>query len=406
MRIGGALCFPDDSMSPAGNVTGFVAGNVADAYGHVRIVDNYDVFAGLDVDKKSMTVIFTDHQQLKQALRLPYSAAQLLSYVRKHYAEQRVAFVYEAGPCGYSVYRYLTSKGHHCTVCAPSKLARKPGDRVKTDRRDAQKLVRALRMNDLSAVHVPDVTDEAFRDLVRAWCGARSDCRQAKQRLKSFLLVHDVRYTGKANWGDAHRRWLSKFVFPHPNSHIAFQEHLRTIEERLAQCERLEKHLRDAAKEWRFYPVIQALQTLRGVQFTVAVGLVAEIGELSRFESPPQLMAWLGLVPSEHSSGLRRRQGAITKCGNSYARRLLIEAAWAYRYTPKVSPTIQKRHEGMPKPIVDRAWEAQVRLCKRFRKLTARGKPHNVVVVAIARELTGFIWDIARMTMSMSTLTR
>jgi transposase len=252
-------------------------------------------------------------------------------------------------------------------------------------------------MNDLSAVHVPEVEDEAFRDLVRAWCGARNDLRCAKQRLKSFLLVHDVRYTGKANWGEAHRRWLSKFVFPHENSHLAFQEHLRTLEERLAQCARLESHLREAAKAWRFYPLIQALQTLRGVQFTVAVGLVAEIGELSRFHSPPQLMAWFGLVPSEDSSGPRKRQGAITKCGNSYARRLLIEAAWAYRYTAKVSPTIQKRHEGIDKSIVDRAWDAQVRLCKRFRKLKHRGKHHNVIVVAIARELTGFIWDIARM---------
>jgi transposase len=314
--------------------------------------------------------------------------------------------VYEAGPCGYSVYRYLTGKGHRCMVCAPSLIARKPGDRVKTDRRDAQNLVRALRANDLSAVHVPDATDEAFRDLVRAWAGARVDLRQAKQRLKSFLLVHDTRYTGKANWGDAHRRWLSEFVFPHANSHIAFQEHLRTIEERLAQCERLEQRLREAAKEWRFYPVIQALQTLRGVQFTVAVGLVAEIGELSRFDTPPQLMSWLGLVPSEHSSGPRKRQGAITKCGNSYARRLLIEAAWAYRYTPKVSPTIQKRHEGIARPIIDRAWDAQVRLCKRFRKLTARGKPHNVVVVAIARELSGYIWDIARLATPASMLTR
>jgi transposase len=360
------------------------------------------VYVGLDIHKESIigayAVELGEIQDLGEVGVLQRDLDRLCTRMQSKAAN--VHFVYEAGPCGYGVYRYLTSKGHRCTVCAPSKLARKPGDRVKTDRRDAQKLVRGLRMNDLSAVHVPDITDEAFRDLVRAWCGARSDLRQAKQRLKSFLLVHDVRYTGKANWGEAHRRWLSKFVFPHENSHLAFQEHLRSIEERLAQCERLEKNLREAAKAWRFYPVIQALQTLRGVQFIVAVGLVAEIGEFSRFATPPQLMAWLGLVPSEDSSGPRQRRGAITKCGNSYARRLLIEAAWAYRYTPKVSPTIQKRHEGMPKPIVDRAWEAQVRLCKRFRKLSARGKPHNVIVVAIARELTGFIWDIARMTTS------
>jgi len=360
------------------------------------------VYVGLDVHKESIVAAYAvgdgEVLDLGQVGVLQRDLDKLCSRMQSKASKLR--FVYEAGPCGYGIYRYLSAKGHACTVCAPSLIARKPGDRVKTDRRDAQKLVRALRMNDLSAVHVPDVEDEAMRDLFRAWSGTREDLKRAKQRLKSFLLVHDVRYLGKANWGEAHRRWLSKFVFPHGSSHIAFQEHLRSIEERLAQCDRLEHSLREVIQAWRFYPVIQALQALRGVQFTVAVGVVAEVGELSRFSTAPQLMAWLGLVPSEHSSGPRKRQGAITKCGNAHARRLLIEAAWAYRYTPKVSPTIQKRHEGMPKTIVDRAWDAQVRLCKRFRKLSARGKPHNVVVVAIARELAGYIWDIARMTMS------
>jgi transposase len=356
------------------------------------------VYVGLDVHKDSIVAAYavddSEVHDLGQVGVLQRDLDRLCA--RMQSKAPAVEFFYEAGPCGYAVHRYLTSKGHRCTVCAPSLIARKPGDRIKTDRRDARNLVRALRMNDLSAVHVPDLTDEAFRDLVRAWSGARDDLRRAKQRLKSFLLVHDVRYTGRANWSDTHRHWLSRFVFSQPNSHIAFQELLRSIEERLAQCERLERSLKDAATQWRFYPAIQALQTLRGVQFTVAVGLLAEIGQLSRFDSPRQLMAWLGLVPSEHSSGPRKRQGAITKCGNGYARRLLIEAAWAYRYTPKVSPSIQQRHQGIAQPIVDRAWDAQVRLCKRFRKLSARGKPHNIIVVAIARELCGFIWDIAR----------
>lgn len=314
-----------------------------------------------------------------------------------------VRFVYEAGPCGYAVYRYLTAKGFDCTVCAPSKISRKPGDRIKTDQRDARKLVQALRMGDLSAVHVPDATDEAFRDLVRVWAAARQDLAKAKQRLKSFLLVHDVHYAGTANWSEAHRRWLAKFVFQEPNSQLAFQEHLHAINDRTAQCERVEALLREAASHWRFHPVIQALQTLRGVQFKVAVGLIAEIGEISRFASAPQLMAWLGMTPSEHSTGDRRRQGSITKCGNAHARRLLVEAAWAYRYPPKVSPSIQQRHAGLPKAITDRAWEAQLRLCKRFRKLTARGKPHNVALVAVARELAGFIWDIARISATLKS---
>ena len=280
-----------------------------------------------------------------------------------------VRFVYEAGPCGYAVYRHLTAKGFDCTVCAPSKVARQPGDRAKTDQRDARKLVRALRMNDLSAVHVPDTADEAFRDLVRLWGAARQDLAKAKQRLKSFLLVHDVRYVGKANWGEAHRRWLARFVFREANSQLAFQEHLRAIDDRLAQCERLQALLQESATRWRFYPLIRAIQALRGVQFTVAVGLIAEIGELARFASAPQLMAWLGMTPSEYSTGERRRRGSITKCGHAHARRLLVEAAW----------------------------DAQLRLCKRFRKLAARGKPHNVALVAVAREPAGLIRDIARL---------
>lgn len=310
----------------------------------------------------------------------------------------RVCFVYEAGPCGYGLYRYLTKKGFECMVCAPSLIARKPGDRVKTDRRDAIMLVKARRAGDLTSVHVPDVVDEALRDLVRAWSAAKHDLRQARQRLKSFLLMHDVRYAGTAKWGPAHRRWLSEFTFPQPWSQIAYQEHLHAIDARIAQCERLEAALREAAPAWRWYPVVQAIQALRGVQFTVAISLIAEIGDLSRFEHPRQLMAWLGVTPSEHSSGGTRKLGGITKAGNSYARKALVEAAWSYRFPAKVSRIIQVRHEGLPKPVVERAWDAQLRLCSRYRRLTARGKLPTIAVVAVARELAAFIWDIARMT--------
>ena len=363
------------------------------------------VFVGLDLHQKSIVAAYAvdagEVHDLGQVGVLQRDLDRLCKQMRSK--GSRVHFVYEAGPCGYAVYRYLTANGFQCTVCAPSLIARKPGDRVKTDQRDERKLVQALRMHDLSAVHVPDAADEAFRDLVRVWSAARRDLAKAKQRLKSFLLVHDVRYSGTANWSEAHRRGLAKLVFKESLSQLAFQEHLHSIEDRIAQCERLERLLREAAVHWRFYPAIRALQALRGVQFKVAVGLLAEIGEISRFASAPQLMAWLGMTPSEHSTGERRRQGAITKCGNANARRLLIEAAWAYRYPPKVSPSIQQRHEHLPKDIIARAWEAQLRLCKRFRKLTARGKPHNVALVAVARELAGFIWDIARLSASNET---
>lgn len=358
------------------------------------------VFVGLDVHKESIVAAYAVGLDAVQSLgNIGVRQCDIDRLcARMQGKASKVAFVYEAGPCGYGLHRYLTRKGFECMVCAPSLIAKKSGDRVKTDRRDAEKLVRLRRMDDLSAVHVPDETDEAFRDLVRAWGAAKEDLRRAKQRLKSFLLVHGVRYSGQANWRDAHRRWLSEFSFPQVWSQLAFEEHRRSIEDRLAQCQRLEALLREAAPQWRFYPVIQSLQALRGVQFTVALGVIAEVGDLSRFDTARQLMGWLGIVSSEYSTGSRKRQGAITKCGNGYARRLLIEAAWSYRYTPKVSRIIQLRHEGLPKPIIDRAWDAQLRLCRRFRKLTQAGKHPNVAVVAVARELAGFVWDIARRT--------
>lgn len=358
------------------------------------------VFVGLDVHKESIVAAYSvglgEVQSLGNIGVRDCDVDKLCN--RMQGKASKAVFVYEAGPCGYGLHRYLTRKGFECLVCAPSRLARKPGDRVKTDRRDAEKLVKALRNGDLAPVQVPDQRDEAFRDWVRAWGAAKQDLKQARQRLKSFLLVHGVRYTGSADWRDAHRRWLSEFTFPEPWSQRAFQEHRGAIEDRLAQWVRLEALLRDAAPAWRFYPVMPALQALRGVQFTVAVGVIAEAGDLSRFDNPRQLMAWLGVVPSEHSSGPRIRQGGITKAGNGYARRLLIEAAWSYRYTPKVSRIIQLRHEALPKPIIDRAWDAQLRLCKKFRKLTQKGKHPHVAVVAVARELAGFVWDIARRT--------
>lgn len=356
------------------------------------------VYVGLDVHKDSIVAAYSvgygPIQNLGKIGTLDRDINRLCKRVQSKGSE--IAFVYEAGPCGYGLQRFLARKGYSCRVCAPSLMSRKPGDRVKTDRRDAEKLVQLFRMEDLSFVHVPDEHDEAFRDLVRAWGGAKDDLKRAKQRLKSFLLVHSVRYTGKADWRDAHRRWLSEFTFPETWSQLAFEEHRRSVEDRLSQCQRLEAVLRQAAPDWRFYPVMQALQAMRGVQFTVAVGLIAEAGDLSRFDNPRQFMAWLGLVPSEYSSGNQVRKGGITKAGNGIARKLLIEAAWSYRYTPKVSAIIQKRHEGIPKPVIDRAWDAQLRLCNRYQRLTRKGKHPNVVVTGVARELAAFAWDISR----------
>ena len=358
------------------------------------------VFVGLDVHKDSIaaaySVGFAEVTSLGSISTLQRDIHKLCQRMQSKASD--VVFVYEAGPCGYGLQRQLQQAGFTCHICAPSLIPRKAGDRVKTDRRDAEKLVRALRAGDLSFVHVPSERDEAFRDLVRAWNGARLDLRQAKQRLKSFLLVHGVHYSGAADWKEPHRRWLSRFTFAEVWSQMAFEEHRRAVEDRLTQCQRLEQLLRQEAPQWRLFPVVQALQALRGVQFIVAVGLAAEIGDMTRFDNPRKLMDWIGLVPSEYSTGERTRKGSITKAGNGLVRKLLIESAWSYRYTPKVSPIIQKRHEGLPKEIIERAWAAQLRLCRRFRRLQAKGKHRNTVVTAIARELAGFVWDIARRT--------
>jgi transposase len=362
------------------------------------------VYVGLDVHKESITVAYAaDGGEVESLGRIGPTKTEIDRLCERLRSKARhVRVVYEAGPCGYGLYRQLVQKGFDCMVCAPSLIPRKPGERVKTDRRDAIKLVRALRADDLSAVYVPGTEDEAFRDLARAWASARDDLRQARQRLKSFLLAHGVRYIGSANWGPAHRRWLSEYSFGNEWQQLAFDEHRRTIEDRLAQCDRLEVALREAVVNWRFYPAVLGLQAMRGVQFVTAVGMLSELGDLSRFEHPRQLMAWLGVTPSEHSSGGKRRLGGITKTGNSYARKLLIEAAWSYRHPARMSRDIQCRHEGIPKALIDRAWDAQIRLCRRYRKLAARGKHVNIAAVAVARELAGFIWDIGRLAMSLA----
>jgi transposase len=253
-----------------------------------------------------------------------------------------------------------------------------------------------MRSGDLTPIYIPSVEDEAIRDLSRAREDAIRDLRAAKVRLKAFLLRHDIRYTGRATWGPAHLRWLSEVICATPAQPIVFQEYVRAVTEHTDRLGRLEHELQEQTKTWRLLPVVEALQALRGVQFTIAVTIVAELGDLTRFDNPRQLMSYLGLIPSEYSSGERRHQSGITKAGNSHARRVLIEGAWAYRYPAKVSRHLQLRLEQLPKSIQDISWKAQVRLCKRDRLLTARGKNANLVVVAIARELIAFMWAIAQ----------
>ena len=311
-------------------------------------------------------------------------------------AGHRLHVVYEAGPCGFVLQRHLAALGQHCEVVAPSSIPKRAGDRVKTDRRDAVMLARLARAGELSAVRVPDAVDEALRDLVRAREDAVREQRNARHRLKALLLRNGVLYTGRSAWTAAHLRWLATLRLPHATQQIAFQEYLHAVSESGARIARLEQALRDALPDWTLAPVVAALQALRGVQLVAAITLVAEIQDFHRFTNPRQLMAYLGLVPCEDSSGPRRRQGAITKAGNSAARRMLVEVAHLYRHPARVSAVIAKRQAELPKAVTDIAWAAQLRLCARFRRLAARRLPHNKIVVAIARELAGFVWAIAR----------
>lgn len=303
---------------------------------------------------------------------------------------------YEAGPCGYTLARQLTARGYRCEVIAVAQMPRRPGERIKTDRRDALTLARYLRSAELTPVTIPDARDEALRDLSRAREDAVRARLKARQQLKALLLRHGQRYTGKSSWTAAHERYLGQVTFPHPAQDIAYAEYRSAVREADERAERLTAALREQVTTWRWQPVVAALMTLRGLEFVAAVTLVAELGDLTRFPHPKQLMAFLGLVPCEYSTGESRVQGKITKAGNSHVRRLLIESAWTYRYPARMSRELAVRNEGQPKAVRDIAWRAQLRLCSRYRRLQARGVHQNKICVAIARELAGFVWDIAR----------
>ena len=360
------------------------------------------IFIGLDTHKESTEVAYIPDDRTASCHhygKIPTTKPALVKLARQFVSKfpgATLHFVYEAGPCGYWVYRLLTSLGHCCYVVAPSLIAKKPGQRVKTDKRDAMMLAQRLKQCDLTAIYVPEPEDEAVRDLSRARETAMLDLNDARYQFKAFLLRNNIRYQGPANWSLKHLRWLTELVLPHPCQQIVLQEHLQVIMERQCRLERLDNELAHQVKSWRYYPVIKAIQAMRGVRLRVAVGVVSELGDLTRFDHPRKLMAYLGLVPSEHSSGERIRKGAITKCGNGRARRLLVEGAHSYRYAANVSTELQKRQEGLPKEIVDLAWQAQLRLCRRYGRLMHRGKHRSVVVTAIAREMIAYIWAISR----------
>jgi len=360
------------------------------------------VFIGLDTHKEQTQVSYTlDHRtaEVNDLGRIQTTKTGFIKLARQlqsKYPHATLHFVYEAGPCGYWIYRLLTSLGHCCFLVAPSLIPKKPGDRVKTDKRDAQNLARLLKNNDLDPIYVPEPEDEAVRDLSRAREVAMRDLNDAKHQLKSMFLRNNIHYKGSDNWSLKHIRWLTEIVLPHPCQQIVLQEMIQSISERMARLKRLDNELTHQVKLWRYYPVVKAIQAMRGIRLLIATGMIAELGDLNRFDTPRKLMKYVGLTPSEHSSGNTRRLGAITKCGNGRARRLLIEGAHSYRHAAKISKEMQLRQEGLPKTIIDKAWEAQMRLCRRYQRLIMRGKPRNVVITAIAREMIAFVWAISR----------
>lgn len=280
---------------------------------------------------------------------------------------------------------------------SPSLILQKSGVRIKNDNRDALSLARLIRAGELTGIYVPDIEDEAIRNLTRARSDARIAKRKAKQRLHSFLLRNDFIYIGKTTWIKSHFNWLATLKMKHPVQQVAIQEYIDAVHECSERIARINVQLKQAALEWRWAPTVITLLALRGVSLLTAIITMAKIGDFSRFQNPKELMAFLGLVPSEHSSGNTIRRGGITKTGNSHARRLCVESAWPCQYPARVTPLRLKRQKHLPREILQIAWNAQLRQCARFGRMRARRKPIQVVVVAIARELIAFIWAIARL---------
>ena len=322
----------------------------------------------------------------------PAAISKLVRKLARQYT--KVTFCYEAGPTGYGLYRQITGLGHECIVAAPSLIPRKPGDRVKTNRLDALSLARQLRAGDLTAVWVPDPHHEAVRDLTRARGAAVRDLRVKRQQVSALLLRLGQPYPGKTTWGKTHLTWLAGRKLEHLEQRIAFEEMLLAVRQASERIARLEQAIRAMVPEWSLASTATALMALRGIDLIAATTLLAEIGDLTRFRAPRELMAWLGMVPSENSTGERVRRGAITKAGNRRARSMLVECAWSYRHPPRVGAAKLAKVEAAPLAVRDIAWKAQTRLTARYRALRRAGKLDTVAITAVARELAAFIWAV------------
>jgi transposase len=360
-------------------------------------------FVGLDVHKDTIVAAVTATGEVGKATAygtFPNTSASLETLVKRlrQAGDGPIKFCYEAGPCGYGVHRTLTRLGEDCMVVAPSMIPRKSGDRQKTDKRDAASLAVLHRGGLLTAVWVPDAAHEAMRDLIRARLAAVRAVRAARQQLSAFLLRHERTYPGNKPWTKAHRRWLADQNLTQPAHQIVLEESIEAVRQGEQRRDRVDGYLRAQIPSWSLFPLVQNLCALRGLDMIAGAGLAAAIGDPSRFATAPDFMAYLGMVPSEHTSGPKRRIGAITKGGDVHARTLLIEAAHSYRLPARIGRHKLAAVDAVPEAVRAIAWKAQTRLCQRYRHMMARGKLKQVVVTAIARELAGFVWSIACIT--------
>lgn len=365
------------------------------------------LYLGLDVHAENIAVALAEagrDGEVRNYGEIPNTFHSVEKLLRKlGHPDKELRVCYEAGPCGFVLARFLKKKGIACDVIAPSLTPKGAGDKIKTDRRDARMLARLHRAGELTAVHVPDERDEAIRDLCRARTDAVQDQRSARHQLKAFLLRNGYRYGEKSSWTAAHMRYLRELILPHPAMKIVLEEYLQCIDATAERIDRLEVHMQALLDEWHLKPVVLALMGFKGYQIVAAMITVSEIGDIHRFPHPRQLMAYLGLVPSESSSGGSRAQGTITKCGNGHLRWIFNECAQHYRLPPKVSQELTTRQEAIPKThrrqVIEISWRCQNRLHERGRKLAARGKTRQKAQIAMARELAAFVWEVMRAVM-------
>ena len=354
-------------------------------------------FVGLDVHKDSIMIAVAEDDRCPAEVygEIPNDWDTLRKTLRRLAKGYSLHCCYEAGPCGYGLYRRMRKAKINVVVIAPSLVPKQSGDRVKTDRRDARKLAHFLRSGDLTPIFVPDEEAEAIRDLERAREDAKNTQRVARQQLGNFLLRHDRRWE-QSNWTRDHLAWIGRQKFKHQAQQRVLTDYIKAVEDATLREKQLTEDLAEVVKDTSLYPLIQALQAFRGIRLITAVTIAAELADLKRFGSAHQLMAFLGLVPSERSSGQSQQRGKITRTGNSHVRRVLVEAAWSYRYQPRMSKEIRQRNEGLAPGVQRLAWKAQKRLHKRLNHLEKKGKCRQKAITAVARELAGFIWALGQ----------